>query len=311
MLDVTDVLIVGGGYAGLAAANTLYRCCHTTMVFNSNCFRDAKASKIRLLPGFEDVESSRYREKAREELNETGLCTFVEDEVTLVEGSDPEGWTLTTTDGKKYKGRKIILATGTSESYPDIAGYIDCWVTGIFPCMFQFGYEQRGCASAGVLVVDKLAAVLPQVIKLAGDTGKFAHEITLYTNGAEVVTTQLKDLVRDTGFHVEPRGIRRLIKGPEGADVTIELEDETLCKESFLVHQPWTGLRGPLPSQLGVDITPMGDIKVEHPFPATTIPGVYAAGDCASPFKNASMAIVGGICAGNGVARELRTNVIK
>ncbi|KAJ5381440.1 uncharacterized protein N7496_003868 [Penicillium cataractarum] len=311
MLHVIDVLIVGGGYAGLAAANTLYRSCHTTMVFNSGHFRDEKASRIRLLPGFEDVQSSRYREMAREELKQTGLCTFVEAEVARVEGSDAEGWTLITTDGKEYHGRKVVLATGTSERYPDIAGYTDCWVTGIFPCMFQFGYEQRGCASAGVLVVDKLAAVLPQVIKLAGDTGKFAHEVTLYTNGAEMVTTQLQHLVGDTGFRVEPRGISRLVKGPEGADVTIELEDGSLCKESFLVHQPRTGIRGPLPSQLGLEITPMGDIKVDHPFPATNVPGVYAAGDCASPFKNASMAIVAGICAGNGVARELRTKLRK
>jgi thioredoxin reductase len=311
MPDITDVLIVGGGYAGLAAANTLYRCCQTTMIFNSGQFRDQKASRIRLLPGFEDVQSSRYREIAKEELQQTGLCSFVEAEVARIEGSDGEGWTLITTDGEQYHGRKVVLATGTSELYPDIAGYADCWVTGIFPCMFQFGYEQRGCASAGVLIVDKLAAVLPQVVKLAGDTRKFAHEVVLYTNGAETVTNQLQELVGDTGFHIEPRGICRLIKEPEGTDVTIELEDGSLHKESFLVHQPWTSLRGPLPSQLGLETTPMGDIKVEHPFPTTSVPGVYAAGDCASPFKNASMAIVAGICAGNGIARELPTRLRK
>ncbi|KAF3396437.1 hypothetical protein F1880_007214 [Penicillium rolfsii] len=311
MLNITDVLIVGGGYAGLAAANTLYRSCHTTVIFNSGYFRDQKASRIRLLPGFENVQSWRYREVAREELEQTGLCSFVEAEVTRIEGSDAKGWTLITADGQQYHGRKIVLATGTDELYPDIAGYADCWVTVIFPCMFQFGYEQRGCASAGVLVVDKLAGMLPQVLKLAGDTRKFAHEVVLYTNGAETVTTQLQALVEDTDFHVEPRGIRRLIKGPEGADVTLELEDGSLRKETFLVHQPWTSLRGPLPSQLGLETTPMGDIKVEHPFPTTNVPGVYAAGDCASPLKNAAMAIVTGICAGNGVARELPTKLRK
>lgn len=311
MLHVTDVLVVGGGYAGLAAANTLYRSCHTTMVFNSGNFRDQKAPHIRLLPGFEDVESWRYREMARTELEQTGLCSFVDADVTRIEGSDAKGWMLITADGAQYHGRKIVLATGTQELYPDIAGYADCWVTGIFPCMFQFGYEQRGCPSAGVLVVDKLAGVLRQVVKLAGDSGKFAHEVVLYTNGAETVTAQLQALVEDTRIHIEPRAIRRLIKGPEGADVTVELEDGSVRQESFLVHQPWTSLRGPLPSQLGLETTPMGDIKVEHPFPTTNVPGVYAAGDCASPFKTASMAIVTGICAGNGVARELPTNLRK
>ncbi|PKX88424.1 FAD/NAD(P)-binding domain-containing protein [Aspergillus novofumigatus IBT 16806] len=307
-----DVLIIGGGYAGLAAASTLYRATHSTIVFDSGLFRDDKAPHVRLLPGWDGTVSSKYRQAARAELENTGLCFFVNAQVTTIakqQGQDYE-WRVTASNGQEYHGRKVVLATGTDEIYPDIPGYKDCWVTGIFPCMFQFGYEERGCASAGILVVDKLASVLPQVVKLAGDTRKFAPQVVLYTNGKEKVTAQLQELIKEVDYlSIEARNIQGLRKGPERAEVTVELEGGDERKEGFLVHQPWTQLRGTLPAQLGVETTPMGDIRVEHPFPATSVPGVYAAGDCASPFKNASMAIAAGVCAGNGVARELPASI--
>ncbi|KAI1952049.1 hypothetical protein LOZ12_002787 [Ophidiomyces ophidiicola] len=302
---VTDVLIVGGGYAGLSAASTLYRATHSTIVFDSNIFRDNLAPQIRLLPGFEGASSDRYREVARTELEKTGLCSFVNSEVTEVEKIENGLWKLTTEDGNNWLGKKIILATGVDEIYPDIAGYEDCWVTGIFPCLFQFGYEERGVESAGILVVNKLAQHLPQVVKLAGDANKFARNVNLYTNGDREVTANLEPLVQGTNFRIRGCPIRRLVKQKNRAEVVVELDDDTVITEGFLVHQPYTKLRGQLPERLGLEMTPFGDIKVQHPFPATSVPGIYAAGDCASPFKNASMAIAAGVCAGNGVAREL------
>ncbi|KAL5364127.1 FAD/NAD(P)-binding domain-containing protein [Aspergillus floccosus] len=311
-VPLVDVLIVGGGYAGLAAASTLYRATHSSIVFDSGVFRDAKGASIRLLPGWEGVDSSDYRAAAREELTKTGLCSVVYAGVSEIQGTDGM-WTAIATDGEQYSGRKIILATGSDEIYPSIPGYGDCWVTGIFPCMYQFGYEQRGSSSAGILVVDKLAGLLPQVLKLAGDTHKFARSVVLYTNGNRAAAEELEALVQKANlpFVVEGERIARLVKLPTDAAVEVELEDGSRRTEGFLVHQPWTKLRGSLPIQLGLETTPMGDIKVQHPFPLTSVPGVYAAGDCASPFKNASMAIASGVCAGNGVARELPSSFAK
>ncbi|PGH15362.1 hypothetical protein AJ80_05546 [Polytolypa hystricis UAMH7299] len=302
---ITDVLVVGGGYAGLSAALTLYRATHTTIVFDSQVFRDRRAPKIRLLPGWEGTSSEQFRETARTELAQTGLSSFVDTEVTAIQQTDTGIWEVTTSDGKEWLGKKVVLATGTDEIYPSIPGYEECWVTGIFPCLFQFGYEERGCESAGILVVEKLAKHLPQVAKLAGDANKFACNVVLYTHGNQEVADQLEDLIQGMDFQIESRVIRRLVKGSKGAEVIVELEDNGTNSEGFLVHQPYTRLRGMLPKQLGLETTLLGDIKVEQPFPATSVAGVYAAGDCASPLKNASMAIAAGVCAGNGVAREL------
>ncbi|KAH8723049.1 thioredoxin reductase [Phaeosphaeriaceae sp. PMI808] len=308
--NITDVLIVGGGYAGLSTASTLYRATHTTTVFDSNVYRDQHAPEIRQLPGWEGKASSEYRAAARTELESTGLSAFVDAPVERIEMTNDGLFKAKTSDGREWLGKKLVLATGVEEVYPDITGYADCWVTGIFPCMFQFGYEERGCSSAGILVVEKLSKHLPQVAKLASDANKFAKKVVLYTNGDDKVSDELESIVSGTPYTVERHRITKLMKGPKGAQVTVELADGRTEIMGFLVHQPFTRLRGSFADELGLEKTPFGDIKVEHPFPATSVPGVYAAGDCASPFKNASMAVAAGACAGNGVARELPSSLV-
>jgi thioredoxin reductase len=175
-----------------------------------------------------------------------------------------------------------------------------------FPCLFQFGYEERGSESAGILVVSKLAAHVPQTLKLAGDANKFAKNIVLYTNGNDDAASQLETLLEgSTKYQIDKRPIKKLVKGSNRAEVVVEFTDGEKKTENFLVHQPFTKLSGSLPEQLSLEMTPFGDIKTAHPFPATNVPRIYAAGDCASPFKNATMAIASGICAGNGIARDI------
>lgn len=129
--STADVLIVGGGYAGLAAASTLHRATHSSIVFDSGIFRDAKAPLIRLLPGWDGVDSGDYRAAARAELEKTGLCSFIHADVLNIQLSELGLWIAKTRSGQQYSGKKIILATGTDEVYPNIPGYRDCWATGM------------------------------------------------------------------------------------------------------------------------------------------------------------------------------------
>lgn len=128
---ITDVLIVGGGYAGLSTASTLYRATHTTIVFDSGVYRDQRAPQIRQLPGWEGKASDEYRAAARAELESTGLSTFVNVSVKSIERTDDGLFEAQTSDGKTWLGRKVVLAMGVQEIYPNIPGYEKCWVTGM------------------------------------------------------------------------------------------------------------------------------------------------------------------------------------
>ena len=129
--NITDVLIVGGGYAGLSTASTLYRATHTTIVFDSHVYRDQRAPQIRQLPGWEGKTSTEYRKAARAELEGTGLSAFVDSPIEKIERTDDGLFKAKTSDGKEFLGRKVVLASGVQEIYPNIPGYEDCWVTGM------------------------------------------------------------------------------------------------------------------------------------------------------------------------------------
>jgi thioredoxin reductase len=129
--DITDVLIVGGGYAGLSTASTLYRATHKTVVFDSNIYRDQRAPQIRQLPGWEGKTSTEYRAAAQTELQSTGLSSIVNAAVERIDRTDDGLFKAKTSDGREWLGKKIVLATGVEEVYPDIPGYDDCWVTGM------------------------------------------------------------------------------------------------------------------------------------------------------------------------------------
>ena len=177
-----------------------------------------------------------------------------------------------------------------------------------FPCMLQFGYEQRGVASAGLLAIDTLASA-PLVSMLAQDTYKFTDQLTLYTSMNPKLAFELRAQLDPHGMDVDDRSIHRLIPGPNKAEVTIEFSNGQKKVEGFLVHKPGSKVASKLVDQLGLERTESGDIKTFPPFCQTTRPGVYAAGDCASMMKIIPNAISMGAYAGAGIARELPKRV--
>lgn len=105
---------------------------------------------------------------------------------------------------------------------------------------------------------------------------------------------------------VEPRVIKRLAE-TEGNSVTVEFTDGPSKQEKFLVNQPLTVPGGPFVEQLGLVTTiPLGDIQAEAHFHQTTVRGVFAAGDCITPYKIIPGAISSGCNAAVGASMQLQ-----
>lgn len=120
-----DVLIIGGGAAGLSAATTLYRHQHDMRIFDYEKPRNAWDTPTHALPGWEGKAPSKFRETSRKELERTGMVDFVRAEVESVEKKDDGLFHVTTSDGKVSLGRKILLSMGVTFEFPDIPGYLD------------------------------------------------------------------------------------------------------------------------------------------------------------------------------------------
>ena len=169
---------------------------------------------------------------------------------------------------------------------------------------------------------------------------RFTRRVTLYTNGDKELGAKLKsELERDSDGRaglvtVNSQPISRLARGSgRESEVIVTLAGGSQVAEGFLVsglftgiilvqvdhhehlhtrththtqaHQPFTQVNAPFARQLSLELTPTGDIKTSQPFHETTVPGVFAVGDCASPMKAVSQAAAMGALAAGGLAAQL------
>jgi gliotoxin/aspirochlorine biosynthesis thioredoxin reductase len=176
-----------------------------------------------------------------------------------------------------------------------------------FHCLFCHGYEDRGAPSSGVLVVQAVNAALGA--HMAQNAAQLTNEVTLYTNGDDAVLSELKPMVGgldQSKFKSDTRKIKQLAAGDAEDSVIVEFDDGTTKSEKFLVHNPQTTAQGPFVAQLGLATTPGGDIQADGPFYQTSVPGVYAVGDCSTPYKVTPSSITSGCNAAVAAAAEIQ-----
>ena len=176
--------------------------------------------------------------------------------------------------------------------------------------MFTFGYEYLGSNSAGLLAREALSSP-HHAAMVVHDAMKFAKGVNVYADGNMQLAEELQVALQETGATVDTRKVRSLRKGERGAQMTIEFENGETVQEDFLVHQPASVVNHDLIDQLGLELDARGDIVTKPPFFHTEVPGVFAAGDCASPFKMVANAQFQGSNAGAGMSRELPTRSLE
>ncbi|KAI3394512.1 hypothetical protein diail_2601 [Diaporthe ilicicola] len=311
VMALYDVAIIGGGPAGLAAAATLARQLHTAVVFDSKHYRNAKATSMHMVPGHEGKSPSDFRRESREGISKYSTIEFCDVQVDKVEKRNDSEFIVTDSTGKNWSFRKLLLAVGSSDIFPDIEGYKPLWGERIFHCLFCKGYEDKGASSAGVLAVAPVPLptemLVGLVVHAAENSSQLSENVTLYTNGNEALTAALHAVVsKKDKWAVEPRVIKRLIEA-DSQSVVLEFENGASKKEKFLVHQPLTVPSGPFVQQLGLATTQMGDIQAEGPFHQTSVRGVFAAGDCMTPYKVVPGAISTGCNAAVGASTQIQS----
>lgn len=129
----SDVLIIGGGPAGLSAALTLYRALHTCTIFDSAAPRNTWSTPLRLTNTWEGGRNDDFLAASRKELQNSGLVDFVAAKIVRAERKEPAAAAAEEGDsawfevedetGRKWRGRTVCLAQGVGEVHPEIEGY--------------------------------------------------------------------------------------------------------------------------------------------------------------------------------------------
>lgn len=129
-----DVLIIGGGPSGLAIATGLARQLHSAIVFDSNVYRNCMTSHMHNVVTWDHQDPREFRQKARDDIAKRYDTIEFKDNITIDSVKKNEAGYFEACDsvGMIWRGRKLALAMGVCDVYPDIEGYGECWGSGMY-----------------------------------------------------------------------------------------------------------------------------------------------------------------------------------
>lgn len=130
MASEYDILIVGGGPAGLSAAASIVRQDHKTALFDSGKYRNAESKHMHTLPAWDHRDPAEFRSASLAGLERYGSITVENVEIEAIKQNDDRTFEASGA-GKTWTGKKVILATGVEDIFPDITGYAECWVSAM------------------------------------------------------------------------------------------------------------------------------------------------------------------------------------
>jgi thioredoxin reductase len=293
-----DALVVGGSFAGLSAAMQLARARRKVCVVDAGAPRNRFAAASHGFFGQDGMPPLKMIGDARDKLLAYPSVEFIEASVSAVKADGGDGFTVSLGNGEQLSASKLLLAFGVQDGLPDIAGIGERWGKSVLHCPYCHGYE-FGDRRLGVLFHSGHPPDHAILITEWGPT-------TLFLNGAEGPDAEARARLQARGVAVEPGRIAGL-EG-QGTDLAgVRIDDGRLVPIEALFVAPHTRPASPLGEQLGCafDDGPSGKLLHVDAMKMTTVPGVYAAGDLAMAFSNATLASADGLMAGVSMHRSL------
>ncbi len=186
-----DTIIVGGSYAGIAAALQLVRARRSVLVIDAGQRRNRFASHSHGFLGQDGVPPEDIAANARRQLAAYPSLSWLEGRATAVTGS-ADAFTVTTSDGGSHRARRILLATGVADRLPAVAGLAERWGTAVFHCPYCHGYE-LGQGRIGIVGASPLSVHQAELLTDWGD-------VTLLVNRALDLTDTSRSTLAQRGW---------------------------------------------------------------------------------------------------------------
>ena len=294
-----NVIIIGAGPAGISAALYAARGNLNPLVINNGIGALEKAEKIENYYGLEQpLSGSELYERGLEQARHLGV-RILEAQVLGVGGFDT--FTVKTTEGD-FDAVSVILATGGKRSTPKIPGIQEFEGRGVSYCAVCDAFFYRG----------KEVAVLGNsdfALHEAEELSHTASHVTIFTDGKK------PEFSRENSIDVNTMKIQA-IEGDERVsgirlkgDVSLQEAGEEVSSfepaEGVFVALGTAG-SSEMARQIGADLNEKGNIRVNEEM-ETTVPGLYAAGDCTGGLLQVSKAVYEGSMAGLSAGRYVRS----
>lgn len=293
--QLLDVVIIGGGPAGLNAALVLGRARKNVAVIDEGRPRNAVTREAHGFLTRDGISPSEFRRIAMEEIGAYPSVSFVSDTAVSMAGTDGQ-FQIATAGGIIVASKKLLFAVGMKDRPLDIPGLAEVYGKSAFVCPYCDGWELR---DEPLVVINKGAEVMHFAPLISGWTNRF----TICTNGPDELTDAQREELRRNQVPMFDSPIR-YIDSNDGIVRQVVLEDGTTipCRGIFFKPDLVTG--SDLPRAIGCHITEAGTVVVDD-FGKTNVPGVYSAGDAASRLHQAIAAASMGAFAAAAINNEL------
>lgn len=265
-----DVVIVGGGPAGLSAALMLGRCRRSVLVCDTGRPRNAASSAMHGYLTRDGIPPREFLAIGRRELEQYVTVTFREVEVQAASCGPDGRFEVTLEGGERVTSRKLLLATGVTDNVPGVPGVAELYGRSVFHCPYCDGWEVSGQPLA---IYGRGARGVGLSLTLTA----WSADLVLCTDGPSEIEPDDYARLERNGIAVREERIAR-VEGADGIMTDVVFEDGERLARRAMFFTTGQSQQSALAVKLGCELNEKGTVRTGK-YESTHLPGLFVCGD--------------------------------
>ncbi len=299
--DLSDVIVVGGGPAGLSASLALGRSRRSVLVIDAGHPRNEPAAHMHGVLGHDGLPPGEYLALGRAEVAGYGVA-FVEASAIGARRRDDGLFDVDLDDGTTRTARRLLVASGVTDQLPDIPHLRERWGIDVIHCPYCHGWEVRD-TTIGVI------ATGPTAVHQAMLFRQLTDDVTVFVHSGDGPTAEESARLHARGIRVVAGPVTEVVVSDDRIS-GLRVGDDTFPVDNVVVA-PYMAVRSPVLEALGLE-------PVDHPMGAaigttyeaaptgeTSVAGVWAAGNVVDTSASVSNVVGTGYMAGAMINADL------
>ncbi len=285
-----DVIVVGGGPAGLNAALVLGRCRRRVLVVDNAKPRNAASHALHGFLTRDGIAPAELRRLGRDQIARYRSVTFMDGTVVDAARSNGGFW-VQTSDGRRFSTRKLLLASGVVDALPEIEGFEALYGLAVFHCPYCDGWEVRDQPLAVYGKGDDKGGGLALELLI------WSADVVLCTDGPSELSPEYRDRLARCSIAVREERIVRLDPRKSSTDedgLNVLFESGPALPRRALFFNTGRRQSSNLAERLGCKMYDASGCAVDNQRQATNVPGLYVVGDASRDVLQAIVAAAEG-----------------
>lgn len=271
-MNTYDVLVIGGGAAGLSASLVLSRARRHVLVVDAGAPRNAPAANMHGFLSREGMPPAELLAAGRDEVTGYG-ATIIAGTVTELIQCGPSTFQALLDNGQRARARKVLVTTGLRDELPDVPGLAERWAKDVLHCPYCHGWEVR----------DQQLGVLwngPESVRYAQIVRQWTHDLVLFASNDTLTPADRSQLVARAIGIVEGSVHHLVVQGHQLTAVAM-VDGRSIPRRALFVPPRFVP-NDALLTGVGCEVDEQGWV-IAGPNGTTSVPGLWVAGNVANP----------------------------